>query len=141
MSTTAKIDLSRLLLPIIGIALVINGICLYLIKFSGKYGLEKVDFGVVLWGNVIVAILSLISISLHYITFQKNNPQAFTRSVMAGTFLKLIVVMITVLIYVSVTGKDRNVPGVIVCMGLYILYTFLEVMTTARLNKRKNGNS
>ncbi|MFL9483148.1 hypothetical protein ACI6Q2_10265 [Chitinophagaceae bacterium LWZ2-11] len=137
----ANSGLSKLLMPLIAVFLFINGICLYFIQFSQKYGLGNIDFGVILWGNVILGLLSIITIAIHYKTVKKGNPQVFIRGVMAGTFLKLMVVMITILVYVNMAGKNKNRTAVLICMGLYVIYTILEVLATSRLNKRKNGNS
>lgn len=68
---------------------------------------------------------------------QNPNPNAVIRGVMAGTFLKLFVLAAATLIYLFNAGEDRSVNAVFVGMGLYIIYTWLEVRISLRMNQKK----
>jgi hypothetical protein len=58
---------------------------------------------------------------------------------MAGTFIKLAVIAIAVVAYLKLAGQNKSVFAVVAGIGLYFIYTFIEVKSASRLN-RKNGN-
>ena len=89
-----------------------------------------------------VANLLLFSFSTLNIYFQKKNinnpnPNAVIRGVMAGMFLKLFGLAAAAVIYLFAAGENRSVNAVFVGMGLYIIYTWLEVRISLRLNPKK----
>jgi len=65
------------------------------------------------------------------------NPNAVIRGVMAGMFLKLFGLAAAAVIYLFAAGAGRNVNALFVSMGLYILYTWLEVRISLQLNPKK----
>jgi hypothetical protein len=65
------------------------------------------------------------------------NPNAVVRGVMAGTFLKLLVIAAAACIYLLVAKQTRSVNAVFVGMALYIIYTWMEVRISLRLNPKK----
>ena len=89
-----------------------------------------------------VANLLLFSFSTLNIYFQKKNinnpnPNAVIRGVMSGMFLKLFGLAAAAVIYLFAAGENRSVNAVFVGMGLYIIYTWLEVRISLRLNPKK----
>ena len=89
-----------------------------------------------------VANLLLFSFSTLNIYFQKKNinnpnPNAVIRGVMAGMLLKLFGLAAAAVIYLFAAGENRSVNAVFVGMGLYIIYTWLEVRISLRLNPKK----
>jgi ABC-type Fe3+-siderophore transport system permease subunit len=93
-----------------------------------------------------VANLLLFSFSALNIYFQKKNinnpnPNAVIRGVMVGMFLKLFGLAATAVIYLFAAGENRSVNAVFVGMGLYIIYTWLEVRISLRLNPKNNAGN
>jgi len=66
----------------------------------------------------------------------KNN-HAFFRWVYGSIMIKLFVLAGVAFVYIMVTKKDVNKPGLFFCMGLYIVYTFIEVSGLMKVNKQK----
>ena len=58
--------------------------------------------------------------------YKKKNPQAVLRSVMGATMVKLFVLAALVIIYLVSAGSARSIYALIVSMGLYIIYSWLE---------------
>jgi hypothetical protein len=56
---------------------------------------------------------------------------------MGGMFLKLFALAGAVIIYLLAAGPARSVNAVFIGMGLYIIYTWLEVRISLRLNPKK----
>ena len=71
---------------------------------------------------------------------QNPNPQASVRSIMLGSFIKLMVIAVAVVIYLVAAGEKRSIYGVFAFMALYVVYTVLDARVASKL-KRKNGGS
>jgi hypothetical protein len=56
---------------------------------------------------------------------------------MGAMVMKLFVIAAAVIIYLFLTGSQKNIAGILICMGLYIIYTGIEVRSTSTLNKKK----
>ena len=63
----------------------------------------------------------------------KNTP-AFLRGVYGGIMLKLFSCLIIAFIYIMTYKKNVNKPALFFCMGLYIVYTFVEVKALMKLS-------
>ncbi|WP_153798557.1 hypothetical protein [Foetidibacter luteolus] len=136
MDTKAKFR--KLILP----AVVVFAIAIIL-SLALKRPLEQsnIDVNVLKAGNLILFLISILSSYMHLKAIQSANPAAFVRTIMATTVIKLLVIAIAILTYVFIAGKARNSAAVIICMGLYIVYTVTEVRTALLLNKSKNNGS
>ncbi len=92
---------------------------------------------VVLIANLILFLATLINLYFQFRNLDNPNPNAIIRGIMAGMFLKLFGLAAAVLIYLLAAGENRNVNAVFAGMGLYIIYTWLEVKISLRLNPKK----
>ena len=76
-------------------------------------------------GNTIMALLSLITYMI--VRKQKDsNPQAFVGGVYSASFLKLMVCMVSILVYVLLNRATIHKPTVYVLFGIYVIYTIME---------------
>lgn len=109
---------------------------------AGKSMLVKwdIDQTVVIIGNLMLFLLSLSSILLSRRAMRAANPNVFVRSMYTSFMIKLFVCVIVAYIYIMMAKKEVNKPGLFVCMGLYIVYTVIEVSSvTLLLRKKKNA--
>ncbi len=78
--------------------------------------------------------LMLVSMSVfNFLRIRKmkaTNPHAMVRSVMVGTLLKMLFFAGAALIYASQKLGPVGIPTLLICMGLYLLYTWLEIQWT-----------
>jgi heme/copper-type cytochrome/quinol oxidase subunit 3 len=116
--------------------IIVNSFCFL---FKNWLDAKNIDHLVVVGANCILFALSATVYYMHKIATQNKNPHAFVRSVMAGTFIKLVVVAIAVVIYLKLAEQNKSVYAIVAGMGLYFIYTFIEVKSASRLNKQ-NGN-
>lgn len=130
-----KINYRKYFLPILLIFIIINSACLFLQAFLHEKG---IDARVILGANIILFILSVIALLMHISAVKNPNPQVFVRSVMAASFIKLMVLALSALAYLALAKESRNIPGVIASMGLYVIYTVIEIRNASKLN-RDNG--
>ena len=116
--------------------IIVNSFCLL---FKNWLDAKGIDHLVLIGSNSILFVLSMIVYFLHKKAAKNKNPHAFVRSVMAGTFINLVVIAIAVVVYLKLAGETKSVYAIVAGMGLYFIYTFIEVKSASRLNKQ-NGN-
>ena len=85
-------------------------------------------------GNTIMAILCLSS---YFIVKKQMNgrPQAFVRGVYSASFLKLMVCMVSILVYVLLNRAQVHKPSVFVLFGIYAIYSIAETMLLTKTVK------
>ncbi len=90
------------------------------------------DFAALEAGNGIMALLSLVSFLLVKKQLD-SRPQAFVRGVYSASFLKLMVCMISILVYVLLNKSHIHKPSVFMLFGIYAVYTILETWLLSKL--------
>lgn len=129
-----KNNLFGLLRPLLIAAIVIAAI-----TAAGSAWLlsKKIDPMVVQAANIILLITSCLNIFFQKTNLQKPNPQAVMRGIIGATMVKLFFLASLVLIYIIAAGEKRSVYAVIVSMGCYIVYSWLETRISLRLKSEK----
>jgi hypothetical protein len=123
--------------PMLVFFLLVNSFC---IIFKNWLDAKAIDHMVVIVANCILFILSIFIFLMHKRSAQNTNPHVFVRSVMAGTFIKLIVIAGAVTVYLFTAGENKSVYGIVAGIGLYFVYTFIEVKGASSINK-EHGRS
>lgn len=123
-------------LPIVILFVVLNAFFL-----SGKNLLQRwgADQDVLIIGNAILFFITLISYLIAQRGIKNSNTHFFIRSVMGGIMVKLFVAAIVAFIYISIFKKEINKPALFTCMGLYLVYTFIEVSVLTKQLKSKTN--
>lgn len=98
---------------------------------------KNINPWVVFTANALLLGVSLLNIAYHRASLQKKNPQAVLRSVMASTMVKLFVLAALVMIYLLAAGSNRSVYAVILSMGLYIIYSWMETKILLQLKSHQ----
>lgn len=131
-----KFRLPKSFLHLLILFVLTSTICL---GFMYKQYDDRVNYRVVEAGNVLIFLLSMVSCYMHLKAAQSNNPNAFVRSIQGSFLLKLFVLVGATFIYVYTVGPARNSPAIFICMGLYVLYTILEVRDAFKLLSQKRN--
>jgi hypothetical protein len=98
------------------------------------------DQEVLIIGNLVLFVIFLLSFFVAQKGFKTTNPHAFVRSVYGAMMIKLFICIIAAFIYIAIYKKDLNKPALFTLMGLYLVYTFVEVATLTKMLKQKaNG--
>lgn len=108
----------------------------------GKSWLAKwnIDGSVVIIGNIILWLATLLSLYLTQKALQHSSTAGFLRNAYGGFIIKLLVCAGAVAIYAMIAGKTLNQNGIFVCVFLYFLYIVLEKRSLMVWNKQqKNG--
>lgn len=126
----------RSYISIILLFLVFNALFL-----TGRSWLKKMnaDADVLIIGNTILFIATLLSFFLFSRALKNNQPHKFLKYIYGGMFLKMLICLIAAFTYIASFGKDVNKPAIFGCMFLYFLYTFVEVSILLRLSKEQKN--
>lgn len=108
---------------------------------AGKNLLNKWGFDqdVLIVGNVILFVITLLSYLISLRGFNTTNAQAVVRSVYGSVLMKFFVCIIAAFAYIMITKKNVNKPALFACMGLYLIYSFIEVSVLTKLSKQKKN--
>ncbi|MEZ5015557.1 MAG: hypothetical protein R2800_00770 [Flavipsychrobacter sp.] len=90
------------------------------------------NYTVLMTGNIVLSLLSFISFMV--VTRQINDkPDAFVRGVYASTFLKMIISMFAILIYVFINRDQLHKPTIFSLMGIYAVYSTIETWLLSKM--------
>lgn len=125
----------REFVPIVLLFIILNSFFI-----AGRGMLERwgASQNVLIGGNLLIFGLTFFSFVLAERGLQNKNPHAFVRAVYSSVLLKLFIGIIAAFIYIAIEKKNLNKPGLFTVMGLYLVYTFLEVRVLTRMLKKKN---
>lgn len=123
-------------LPIILFFIIVNAIILLAKNFLDNNGVDR-EF--LIWANLFLLLISIGGFLLQRKGLQSSNPQAFVRGVYASLIFKMFLVMAVVLIYVFLVRSKINKPALFTAMGLYIVYTVIEVTALMKVARKKKN--
>jgi hypothetical protein len=100
----------------------------------------NVDQEVLIIGNALLFVITMLSYWLAQKGLGNANPHAFVRSVYTSMMLKLFACIIAAFVYIAMNRDNLNKPALFTCMALYLVYTFMEVsILMKQLKGRANG--
>ncbi len=124
-----------LLSPVLVVFALVSVILLVAGEAVGNSGL---DANLLLTGNFFLFILSVLSFFLLYRSVKTPSPQSFIRNFYLSFLVKFILVAGITLFY-AVSTEKVNRLSVIICMVLYLVYTFIELRIILKESKRNNA--
>ncbi len=124
------------LFPVIIFFILLNAFFLTGKNFLETHGFDQ---SVLIVGNLVVFVATLISFLFAKLGLKSEKPQAFVRSVYLSIMVKLFICIIAALIYIFMFRKNLNKPALFTCMGLYLVYTLIEVSILTKLLKEKKN--
>lgn len=120
--------------PLALLFVVVNALA---VAFRSRWTTWNVDQDVLIAGNLFLFAVTFFSFLIAERGLQNKNPHTFVRSVMASIMVKMFLCAIAAFVYISIYKKELNKAALFICMGLYLVYTFLEVSILTRLLRRK----
>ena len=100
---------------------------------------KGVDQEVMIIGNLLLFVVSVIIFLITHRSLQSSNPNSFVRAMYGGFIIKFFAVAIAAFIYIMIAKKNVNKPALFACMLLYVVYTFIEVKTLLGVLKQKKN--
>jgi len=126
----------QLLRPMLLVFILLN---VFLITARQLIVKKGADQEVLVVGNLLLFVVSVVTFLITYRSLQSSNPNSFVRAMYGGFIIKFFAVAIAAFIYIMSTNKNVNKPALIACMLLYVVYTFIEVKTLLGLLKQKKN--
>jgi len=121
--------------PLLLVFIILNGFFLFGKDFLEK---NKIDHLVLIGGNLVVFIASALSFYISYRSINAKNPNASLRSMYGSFMIKFFLIATAAFVYIMVVKKNVNKPALIICMGLYLVYTFIEVSSLQKMLRQKS---
>lgn len=105
---------------------------------AGRTTFEKksIDQEVAILGNLIIFAVTLLSFLLTRRSLSSSNPNVFVRAMYGSFIIKFFVLVIAAFAYIMISKEHVNKPALYICLGLYVVYTALEVSALTRLLKQ-----
>jgi hypothetical protein len=100
---------------------------------------RNVDTDVLIIGNLILVFVTLLSYLLLYRGVKSVNPHAFVRAMYLSFIIKFFLIVLAAALYILIAKSAVNKPGIIICLFLYLVYTFMEVSVLTKMMKQKKN--
>lgn len=97
------------------------------------------DSSVLIGGNLLIFLISFVSFAMGARGLASKSNPLFFRMVYGSFILKLLLLATAAFIYIMWAKKNVNKPALFLCMGLYVVYTFIEVSALIKTGKRKTN--
>lgn len=109
--------------------------------FGGRSFLQKqgIDADVLLAGNLVLLTATFLSFLISYRSLRSTHAGGSVRALYGSFMVKFFICLVAAFIYIMVAKKEVNKPALMICMGLYLLYTFIEVAALQKLLKQKKN--
>ncbi len=114
--------------PILALFAFINCLCFLVMEQMPNF-----NYYFIIVVNTMLILMAFLSY-IRVLKMDMNNPNAMIRSVMMGTLMKLGVFAIAALIYAKTQQTKVGIPTLLVCMGIYLLYSWLEIRWATKKN-------
>ena len=122
--------------PAIMIFLVLSSGLLIMMNRLDEWGF---DYTVLVFGNLLIFGISFLSYWMAVKGLTTKNNHAFFRWVYGSIMIKLFLLAGVAFIYIVMNKKEVNKPSLFFCMGLYIIYTVIEVSALMKVSKQKTN--
>lgn len=96
-----------------------------------------VHYEVLVAGNIVMALITLISYSLNRKGMTSENANVIVRSVYASTLAKLMLCVVAIAVYVIVNRTRVSKATIFLFMFFYLVYTVYETSHLIRNSKKK----
>ncbi len=124
--------------PLLLLFVFLNAFFLIGKNFLNKQGIDDL---VLIGGNLILFIATALSFYISHKSITSNNPNSSVRSLYGSFMIKFFLIAIAAFIYIMVVKKNINKPALVICMGLYLVYSFAEVASLQKLLQQKKQDS
>jgi len=120
--------------PVVLLFVILNALA---ISLRSRLMAWNIDQDVLIAGNLFLFAITFFSFLIAKKGLQDKNPNKFMRSVYGSIMFKMFLSIIAAFIYIAIYKKELNKAALLICMGLYLVYTFLEVSILTRILRSK----
>jgi hypothetical protein len=113
--------------------------CVFIVMESW-FDKKGVDTDVLIIGNLTLFIATALSFYVYIKSMKTSSSGSALRGMYGSFMIKFFMCLVAVVTYLMIYKKNVNKPALIICMGLYIIYTAIEVTALQKmLRRKKNG--
>lgn len=104
-----------------------------------KERLVAADYNIqFIWAaNLLVFLLTLVGYFLQLKGASSANFNHFLRGIYSSLLMKMFIIIGALVIYITVADGKVNTPAILISMGLYLLYTAIEVIQLMKILRNK----
>jgi len=124
----------KTLLQIALLFLLVNLICGLFFKGLQSNG---VDPYILMTGNLIVVILTIISFYMLFSGMKSSSTSGFLSTVLGSFMLKLIAAVAIIFVYSKLAHASMNMPSIVISLFLYLVYMFIELKGILSMTPKK----
>ena len=121
-------------IPVIGLFLTVN---LILFIFGNSLKESGFNIGFLLVANAILFLITFLGFYVQTKGVRSTNVNAFIRGVYSSLLIKMFVIVIAIVIYILVMGGKIDKLSILTAMGIYIIYTVVEVVQLMKIARKK----
>lgn len=129
----SKISYGR---PFIILFILLNGFFIAGKNWLAKHGIAS---EVLIVGNLVLVVATALSFWIVQKSMNSANPNAAMRSMYGSFMARFFICIIAAFVYIMIAKKNVNKPALFICMGLYLVYTFIEVSVLTKMLKGKKN--
>jgi hypothetical protein len=129
----SKISYGR---PFIILFILLNGFFIAGKNWLAKHGIAS---EVLIVGNLVLVVATALSFWIVQKSMKSANPHAAMRSMYGSFMARFFICIIAAFVYIMTAKKNVNKPALFICMGLYLVYTFMEVSVLTKMLKGKKN--
>ena len=123
-------------MPLVVIFLIVAGLILVGRNYLQQIG---VSWQVLSGGNLFIYLVTFVSMQMLSKGLHAERTQVFLRNAYGGIMVKLFACAAGAFIYILASGKNLNKPALFACMGLYLVYTFVELSVILKQSNAKKN--
>lgn len=123
-------------LPLVILFVLLN---IFFFAFHDWLVKKGVNNDVLIIGNLILFIATLLSFMIYVRSLKFSGGSAAVRGMYGSFMIKFFTCLVAAFAYIMIAKKDVNKPALIICMGLYIVYTVIEISSLQKLLKQKKN--
>ena len=120
--------------PLVVVFLVVALVILFTRTYLQQY---NINWQVLSGANLFLYLVTMASLHLLTGGMKAANTQLFLRKAYSGILLKLFGCAGAAFVYILVAGKNLNKNALLISMGLYLLYSFIENRIVLKESQQK----
>lgn len=94
---------------------------------------------VLMGGNLLLFLITILTIGIQKNALQNKNPNVFIRSIMTSMLIKMLLGVVAVMAYVKLQPDTYSRYGILGAMFFYLIYLAVEVYVVMKLNRKKDA--
>ncbi|MEO8821922.1 MAG: hypothetical protein ABI374_13830 [Ginsengibacter sp.] len=121
-------------IPVVGLFLLVNMI---LLIFGSSLKESGFNIGFLLVANAILFLITFFGFYVQTKGVRSTNVNAFIRGVYSSLLIKMFIIVVAIVIYILVMGGKMDKLSILTAMGIYIIYTVVEVVQLTKIVRKK----